>query len=250
MKITHLRTLALATGVFGLTACSSSTAPSGSTTVVGVIASASESGVLTVTIATGSLGLLPRAGSLFAFFTAVTPAYASATASVNATATLVIQGGATIALTGTYDTGTHTLSISGGGYTFTGTYSNGVLSGTFTNPTGGTGGFTGQSGSSGSVVAYCGTFTDIAPVTTSGYWNITVNTTSNVVSGTGVDTHQSGARASITGTVSGSSLSGTFTEVSGGSGSGNWSMTISGTSLTGTWTNAAGNHGTLSGARC
>jgi hypothetical protein len=212
--------------------------------VVGVIADASESGVLTVTISTGTLAVLPRAGSLVAFLSATTPAYASALVAVNATATLKIQGGASISLTGTYDTGTHGLSLSGGGYAFTGTYSNGVLSGTFTNPTGLTGGFSAQAGSPSSVVAYCGTYAGNA----SGYWDVMLNSTDNVISGIAVATN-SGSLASIAGTASGSSWSGTYTPTSGTGGT--WSMTLSGTNLTGTWsaTNNGGN-GTLSGARC
>jgi hypothetical protein len=245
-RITHVPTLFLAAGVVGLTACgSSSTAPSGSTTLVGVIADASESGVLTVTISTGTLAVLPRAGSLVAFVS-TTPAYAAALVGVDASGTLAIQGGASISLTGTYDTGTHGLSLSGGGYAFTGTYSNGVLSGTFTNPTGKTGGFSAQPGSTISVIPYCGTYAGAA----SGHWNVLLNSTNNVVSGIAVAT-SSGSPASIAGTASGNSWSGTYTPIGGTGGSGTWSMTLSGTNLTGTWsaTNNQGN-GTLSGSRC
>src|SRR5579864_642088 len=115
MTITRFPTLVLAAGVLGLTACgSSSTAPSSSTTLVGVVADASQSGVLTVTVSSGTLTMLPRGGSLLAFFSATTPAYAAAVAAVTATGTLKIQGGASISLMGTYDTGTHALSLSGG----------------------------------------------------------------------------------------------------------------------------------------
>ena len=104
-----------------LNACSSGggtgpSSPSGtSTTLVGVVADATESGTLTVTIATGTLALAPAARSTFTVFSVVMSAYASAASVVSATGTLAIQGGATISLTGTYDTGTHTLSLSGGG---------------------------------------------------------------------------------------------------------------------------------------
>src|SRR4029077_8252281 len=247
MKIRHLPTFVLAAGALGLTACgSSSTAPSTSTTLVGVIADASESGVLTVTVSSGTLTVLPRTGSLLAFLSAATPAYASALVGVSATATLKIQGGASISLTGTYDTGTHTLSLSGGGYAFTGTYSNGLLSGTFTNPTGLTGGFSAQAGSTSSVVGYCGTYAGAA----SGYWNLTLDSTNNLISGIAVDT-QSGGISSVAGTASGNAWSGTYARTGGTGGTGTWSMTLSGTNLTGTWsaTNNQAN-GTLSGARC
>lgn len=232
-----------------LSACSSnSTSPSTSTTLVGVVANATESGSLTITIATGTLALAPPAGSKVRVFSVVTPAYASAASVVNATGTLAIQGGATITLTGTYDTGTHTLSLSGGGYTFTGTYANGVLSGTFTNPTGGAGGFTTQSGSTTSVVAYCGTFTG----SDMGYWNLTVNLTTLVATGIHVSTVGQGTGL-LTGTVSGSSISGTSVEPQGVGGT--FAGTFSGTNqstLSGTWSGSGGvgDHGTFTGARC
>ena len=239
-----------------LAGCSSggglSTAPpGGSTTLVGVVADATESGVLTVTIATGALAAVSPIESQVPVIRLVTPAYANAASVVNATGTLAIQGGATVTLSGTYDTGAHTLSLSGSGYAFTGTYSNGVLSGTFTNPQGSSGGFTTQAGSTTSVIAYCGTFTGEVP----GWWMVAISFASNTVTGLVVD--KAGERGSITGTVSGSSLSGAYAsyDPSGTqTGHGTWNGALSGanqSALSGTWTNTAtGETGTFSGARC
>lgn len=231
-----------------LSACSnsgSSTAPPRTSTLVGVFADSSESGVITITIATGTLALVPPNESDVLVFRLFTPAYANAASVVSASATLAIQRGATFALSGTYDTGSHRLSLSGGGYTFTGTYSNGVLSGTFTNSAGAGGGFTTQAGSPGAVVGYCGTFTSSAG---GGFWIVTVNAANNVVAGVAYEP-STRAEGLITGTASGSSLTGIINSSQGESPT--WSATVSGTNLSGTWRNpTTGETGTITGAKC
>jgi len=70
-------------------------------------------------------------------------------------ATLTIIGGGTVTLTGSYNS--PNLTLSGSGWTFTGTMSNGVVSGTFTGPTD-AGGFQAMSSPQGSpATLYCGT---------------------------------------------------------------------------------------------
>ncbi len=229
----------LACGV--LNACGSSssgTAPSTSTTLVGVIADSAENGSLTITIPLGTLTLAPPTRWVATLYAASV---------VNVTGTLAIQGGPTIALTGTYDTGTHTLSLSGGGYAFTGTYANGVLSGTFTNPKGATGGFTTQSGSTTSVVAYCGTYTG----TGNGYFNVTVNFSTNQITGFSVEYKSNSDRSPLTGTVSGNSL--TVNYPAGNGVTGTATGTFGGTNkstISGTYSDPSGGQGTFSGSRC
>jgi len=63
-------------------------------------------------------------------YTLTAPASAAWSAKVN------LGGGKTFSLTGTYDEATKTLSISGGGYTLTGTLTGSTLSGTYTGPNG------------------------------------------------------------------------------------------------------------------
>src|SRR6266704_5088459 len=96
----------------GMAACGSSTAVTPTTTLVGVMADSVENGVLTMTVATGSLVTAPSSWGVKTLYAATV---------VDVTGTLAIQGGATVALTGTYNSGTHVIEAAGGGYTFTGT---------------------------------------------------------------------------------------------------------------------------------
>ncbi len=99
---------------------------------------------------------------------------------VGASGSVHVAGGSTIALSGTFDSSTKALSLSGGGFTFTGTLVGPVVSGTYTGPGAATGGFSSQSTASGTVTAYCGTF-----VTTGnaiGVFNLSVSA-SGAVSG-------------------------------------------------------------------
>jgi hypothetical protein len=81
----------------------------------------------------------------------------SASAIVPVTGVATIPGGGTVALTGTLDG--NALSLTGGGYTLTGTLSRGRFSGTFTGPGGATGTFAALSSTDVTpAYAYCGTF--------------------------------------------------------------------------------------------
>ena len=107
-------------------------------TYVGTLAGAQTSGVLEVTIdgddASGSFALTGGAAR-------------SASAS------------AMPPLTGSFNSGTGALSLEGGGYTFTGSLVNGVLSGTWTGPDGTSGSFSALLEGEGTVVAvYCGVY--------------------------------------------------------------------------------------------
>ena len=91
--------------------------PPGTSTLVGTMAGAAVGGPVHLTLPTSNPA--PQSGP------------ASAHAAVTATGTFTPNGAGAIALTGTYDLATKALSISGGGYTFTGTYLSGVLKGTW-----------------------------------------------------------------------------------------------------------------------
>src|SRR5437899_950654 len=99
------------------------TAPAGgATTYIGVLGNGAEAGSITLTFSAA-----PK----------VAPGVAEGTATIiTVTGTVKFVGGATIILTGTYNTDNDSLIVSGGGYTFKGTYTNGVISGTYTGPNG------------------------------------------------------------------------------------------------------------------
>jgi hypothetical protein len=78
-------------------------------------------------------------------------------ATLNVSGTLVLNGGAPVTLTGTFDTETDELSVSGGGYAFTGVFDGEHgLEGTWTGP-GGSGG-TFVTTDLDSAKAYCGSY--------------------------------------------------------------------------------------------
>jgi len=140
---------------FALTACSNDNNPyspggggNGTTTLVGVAAGASVGGSLTLILPAGtSPG--PTAGPF------------SSRVAVNVSGTFAPTGAAAIPLGGTYDPSTKGLSLTGGGYTFTGTYFSSVLRGNWVRaPSPATGTFVLVLATpSSSPHAYCGRFT-------------------------------------------------------------------------------------------
>lgn len=92
---------------------------------------------------------------------------------VSASGTLRVTGGATTALSGSYNAGT--LNLSGGGLSLSGTAIGGVLSGTMTGTM--SGGFSSVTAAAGPATRYCGTYTTIIPsqgYREEGTWNIQV----------------------------------------------------------------------------
>jgi hypothetical protein len=132
------------------------------------------------------------------------------------------SGGAAVAVTGTFDDATKQLTITGGGYSFTGTATSDGVTGTYTGPKG-TGNFSVLTGSS--ATPYCGTFAGDA----SGIWNFVVNGSS--LSGSAIDSQGNGD--TLTGSVTGGSVSITTKNGSTATGS------ISGTTANGTYANGA-----------
>ena len=149
-----------------LFACSSTTTPStedsGATAPTpsagapfrGTLTGKSESGIIDLTLPPGTKTSSVR-------FLADPDAANAVNGTIN------LGNGKTVTLTGTYDSASGTVSLTGGGYTLTGKLTGGTLSGTYTGPNG-TGSFALQSTVSGAVVVFCGTYTG----TSAGTWNL------------------------------------------------------------------------------
>jgi hypothetical protein len=205
----------------------------------GTFAGGSVSGVLTLTfLAVASAPAAHRAPF------AIVPVANAATVAVQAitiSGSLAITGGATYTLTGTYNASANPqLTVSGGGYTITGNYtaSNGQLSGSLSGP----GGISGQwTVSAGTVKVFCGTYTQTAGGSSSGTWNLTLDTSNRLfgVASTpnGVEqlqgSYTSGNNPNVMVTYNKGSASGNLNP-STGAGSGTWSNSGGGGS--GTWT--------------
>lgn len=239
-----MRTLRLVALVGILAACSSDEPADGNTTTTlsgSLAASDGRTGSLTLT------GQVPSA-SVAAVPTAVST---SVLAVITLTGLVSLSDGTTATLTGTWNDISGALSVSGGGFTFGGTFTGGVLSGSFTGPS-----ITGffslrvAATSAGSDI-YCGTFTGREPeddplgnpgfAPDNGTWNL-------VVTGTNVDVIvlADGGTPLVLG---GSKVGQTVTlTVPGGTASG----TISGASdefVRGTYTVADGSSGTFQGSK-
>jgi hypothetical protein len=181
----------------GLSGCSKDTksvtappAPS-STTFVGTMAGATVSGSVTTVIAAAVSAPQPGATGAQDVLGGT-----SAQSQVGVTGTLVIAGGATVSLTGTYDTVSKALSVTGGGYTFTGTFASGIITGAFTGPSSVTGGFTLSPSANGSVKVYIGTFTS-----TSGGASGNFNLVSSGTTLTGLAVTTGGSEIPLNGTL-------------------------------------------------
>ncbi len=147
------------------------------------------------------------------------PASAATSAAVTVTGTITVpSSGATISLTGTYDPSTGAFTVSGGGYSLTGTYSKGVVQGTATTPAG-SASFVAMIGDGSAVTRYCGTYESAIKET--GTFNLVVKggiayvvvsggmTLSGTVSGSAISLKDDHGRT-VPGTISGTSVSGTF----------------------------------------
>jgi hypothetical protein len=237
----HLSAIIAAAAIAAACGSSSSNPNNGSTTFDGVIvgdsASGELSGSITLTIATVSLSV-----SSPAVFDITGVA-----ASANVTGTLKIQGGGSIALTGSYDTNSHALSVSGGGYSFSGSFSNNALSGTFTAPGGGSGSFsTSATSGSGAVYSFCG-----AAVATTGKGGATFNLVINTGAGTATGfASSSDGVTNLNGTATSSTWSISFLTVKNGD-PGTASGTYTSSSLTGTYSIPnQSESGTVNGTIC
>jgi len=171
---------------------------------------------------------------------------------INLSGSVALSDGTTATLAGTWDIDTGDLSVSGGGFGFTGTIVSGRVSGSFTGP-GITGAFFLQVGTTSAELAvYCGTFTGRQPEDlpqggtgtspSNGTWNLVVGATTVSVVGIG---GQDNEPFLIDGTRSGNSLT---ISVPGGSATGSLSGS-SGEYVDGTYSTLEGEQGTFQGSK-
>jgi hypothetical protein len=165
----RLNSILLLVGVFAFlfSGCSDDENPTNpgtptSTTYTGVMAGTGVSGTLTINIPAAKRAYTPTAAP---------------GDTIEITATLNINGGATVALTGYLVVATGEIHLEGGGYMFMGVLSDGTVTGTFTY-TGGNGIFRCDEGTAATVKSYCGRYQDNSPGTEAGYFNMTISGTS------------------------------------------------------------------------
>lgn len=196
----------------GGTPTGTSGGPSGGTTYKGTFAGKGEGGSIDVNVSSSST--TSKDLHILTLF--------------QVTGTLRITGGATSGITGTFDDASKTLTITGGGYSFTGTLGANGITGTYTGPNG-SGSFSVLAGAASK--AFCGTYAGMAM----GVWNFTVNGTTLV--GSYADAKGSGG--GLTGTVD---AAGKVTIQAENGGVANGTITgdtATGTYPGGTWTGAA-----------
>ncbi len=216
--------------------CDDSTDPAphnpapGSTSFTGTMAGSNVSGSMTITVATDTPKQESAYGTLH---------------EIEATGTLDVTGTGSIDLSGVYHTDEHHIIISGGGYTFTGTFANGVISGTFTGP-GNSGSFTCSVDGSGTVKVYCGTFTSTTGGP-GGNFNIVVDGTTI----TGIAVTTTGDQIPLSGTLTnGTEISVVNPANPSGPPLATGNLETVGDTVSGTYDDQKGDSGTWSGARC
>lgn len=233
------RLILVAFTLFAVGACSSSTdtgssgGSSGSSGTAstgvafrGTLTGKGESGVIDATLPTGTK------------IASISPLDGPVAAGNAVVATINLGNGKTISLTGTYDAATKTLTLSGAGFSLTGTLNGSTLSGSYTSPSGG-GSFALQAAVSGAVFVYCGTYT--ATGGGGGTWNL-VQGADNKLSGSYTDA--AGGSGLLSGTLAGAAIS--LVVSTGGVATGS----LTGDSIDGTYgATAADKKGTWTGAK-
>lgn len=160
---------------------------------------------------------------------------------LNVTGTLVLNGGAPVTLSGTFDTETGELSVTGGGYAFAGVF-DGVhgLEGTWTGP-GGSGG-TFVTTDLDAAAAYCGSY-ETGEGDDSGTFSFVIGGT--ILRGAAVSSEDE-SLLPLDGTVAGNAITiyfpGTTSVLAVG--------TRDGSAVSGTFDDQQGNQGTWSGGAC
>lgn len=146
-------------------------------------------------------------------------------------------------LTGSYDPETGALHLEGGGYSFHGTISDGVLSGSWTGPGGTFGSFSALLGGEGTVVdVYCGTF-DTARE------DGTFNLVRHDATLRGFAVPDGGSALDLSGSVSGTTLTIWATAAGPGANVATATLSADGSSFSGT-VNDPENPGTVTASRC
>ncbi|MBI3189149.1 MAG: hypothetical protein HYZ33_00725 [Ignavibacteriales bacterium] len=173
----------------GCTRDDSPTTPGNTTTTTysGTIAGESESGSITFVVGSTAKVTPTVDVRLFALLTV--------------TGTIKLSDGTSITLTGTFNTETDSIYVSGGGYSFAGKLSNGTISGVYTGPNG-SGAFSVQAGTQGSVKVFCGTYIE-NDNSQSGLLNIALKDT--VLTGLSIS-YSDGSKTFLIGTLSGSTI--------------------------------------------
>jgi hypothetical protein len=208
------------------------------TATITATATGGKSGTITVTVTTTGTtttlfdGSAAASGSTGGRVTFTIPAAPNPGTS-RASGTLHLLGASS--LLGTFDSATHVVNVAGEGYTLIGTISNGVLSGTFTDPAGNPGGFSSLDSTHVAVTVYCGTYTGGSD---SGAWNLQVSANG---SASGASLTADGSSAPVLLTGRGSDAAITLTGSRGMTATG----TISGSTATGTFQGSGGIGGTF-----
>jgi hypothetical protein len=212
-------------------ASSNPIASAASTIFDGTVASTGLSGSITVTIAgSGSAS----ASAPVALETA--QSIERQQASLTATGSLRLQGqSSNVSLTGSYNTLTNALTLTGGSYSFSGSVVGATaIDGTYTGPSGVSGAFSMRPGTlAAPPTTYCGNYTGVD----TGKFNFAINSTSGTISGTYKPSDDEGGTlwgsvtstghfsgnnsygTEITGTFSANGTSGTYRQPDGGTGS-------------------------------
>lgn len=209
------------------------------TTYEGAIAGASETTDQTGTLSVDIQAAVAESSPL-SFI--IRSAYA---ASLTATGTFSPAGGSAVTLSGTYNDSTGALSLSGDGYTFTGTITDGVMSGDYENGDADTdigGGFAGLDSTTDTVTVLCGTFEN-GTDDSYGTFNIVI-ASDNTVTGVRINHFRRHEYRALTGTKSGNTLD---IEVDNGR-TGTGTLSDDGNSVTGEFVNGNGETGTFSGS--
>ncbi len=226
--------LALLATVALIAGCSSSkssdTTPAGSEVanqtftggMGGASADGSDSGILSLSFGAAP-ATAPGASAL--------PMAPAATITISGTIKIIATG-EIINVTGTYDTATKSFTVSGGGYTITGTVNNGVISGSYTGP-GGSGTFSLILGTRAQMTFYCGSYSVSGSDTPRGKWffGMRQDRLAGAFSGNNVQAVGGGR---LSGSVSGTSVD--LSLIRGGLTIGSATGSLSGTDATGTWT--------------
>jgi hypothetical protein len=149
---------------------------------------------------------------------------------------VLVTGGATINLTGSYDSSTAGLTMTGGGYAFSGAVSGGAFSGSYTGPSNGDGAFSALNATQTPVTRYCGNWND-GQIT--GTFNVQISANGSLTG----DTY-GGKGVTLNGQKTGTSISGTSSEGVSFSG------TVLNGSISGTFVPTGGGSGVFTGGTC
>jgi len=133
--------------------------------------------------------------------------------SISATGNLSLVGGGAASLSGTYDSGSKALSLTGGGYSMSGTLGGATVTGKLTAPAGSAGAFMAASTSSGPATPYCSQQT--TPSGEKVFWNVYVSSTGDISGSFAVTNTASGGAGYVTGRLTGTSFTTTYVTTEG-----------------------------------